>query len=63
MLKNSHHNFLNPKLTPLNVLFCLNSSPKPKDIQLTIMQDKKKQQILKFKNLKPSNTLHCCFKK
>lgn len=39
-LKNVHHDIPEPKVTSSNVSFCPTSSPKPKDIQLTVTADK-----------------------
>ncbi len=37
--KKTQHNFSEPKLTYLNLLFCVTNRPKPKDIQFTIIDD------------------------
>lgn len=39
------------------VLFWLNHSLKPKDINFTIIYDKKKHKILTFKKLEPAKAL------
>lgn len=54
MWKNSIHNFLEPPVMPSIVMLAA-SSPKLKDIQLTVIYDKWKQQNLAFEKLEPEN--------
>lgn len=44
------------KMTSLNYLFGLSNSPKLKDIQLTLMWDKWRQQIITFEKLEQNST-------
>ena len=37
-----------------NVLFCLTNSPKPKDIEFTIMYDKEKHQMIITEKAEPA---------
>lgn len=63
VLKNADHNFPQHKTTSSNRFFCPANSPKPKDPSVTILNEKKKQQIHTFTNLKPTNVWHVCLGK
>lgn len=41
---------------------CPTNIPKTKDSSFTVMNDKEKQHILKFKKLKPANICYFCLK-
>lgn len=45
-MKNSYHDFAEPKVIPCDCLICPTNSPKPRYISFTIMHDKEKLQIL-----------------
>ena len=49
IVKKCPHNF--PEVTPLDCFFSSANSPKTRDSQLTVINDKEKQQILTFKKL------------
>lgn len=51
MAKNASCNLQKVKVTSSTCLFCLTNSPKPRNIQFTIIKDKKEQQILIFEKL------------
>lgn len=53
--ENSHDNFPEPKVKSSNGFFYPTTSPKPEDSSFTIMEDKEKQQMLKFKKMVSAN--------
>ncbi len=62
MMKHANHTLLKPKVPSSNYIFCPMSSPKPRDIQFTVICDKKKLQILILKKLESENDVlsHSC---
>ncbi len=62
VVKNAHHRTLKLKAMASDCLFCRTNSPKIKDIQFTIIQDKEKLQIITFKKLEAADVWPFCLK-
>lgn len=60
--KKKKSNFWKPNVTNLTSLFCPTNSLKPKDILITIPQDKEKQQTLTRERLEQGIARHCSLK-
>lgn len=55
MMKHANHTILQPKVKSSKCFFCVSSSPEQKDIQLVVMYDNWKLQILILIKLVPEN--------